>query len=102
MTLISETCPWVQTVVTKRGLGSNCAYSKHPEVAEEEIYLSVRRAVDRIGEMKPFTFVHPLKVEIEFKKISQAVKVVVRRKGWRFAGKKKLVARLESLGDWCF
>ncbi len=54
--------PWMETVATKQGFGRNCAYSKHPAVAEEEIYQAVRRAVSRRREMQPFTFEHPVQV----------------------------------------
>ena len=29
--------PWIETVVTKRGYGRNCANSKHPAIVEKEI-----------------------------------------------------------------
>lgn len=92
--------PWIETVVTKQGLGRHCAYSKHPAVAEEEIYAGVKLAVERINEMKPFTFDHPAQAEIQFKKIVQALKARIRRQGWRYAGAKKLKASLSSMVDW--
>ena len=72
--------PWVETVATKQGFGRNCASSKHPAVAGEEIFRAVQRAVDRICEMKPLTFAAPMRVEIEFKRFVQAAKARIRRK----------------------
>jgi len=92
--------PWVKTVVTKAGQGRNCAYSKHPTVAEEEIYQTVVRAVKRINKMKPFTFEHPVLVEIQFKKIIQLLKAWIRRKGWAIAGMKTLRTSLPGMLRW--
>ncbi|WP_305043249.1 M55 family metallopeptidase [Geoalkalibacter sp.] len=91
--------PWIETVATKQGFGRNCAFSKHPAVAEEQIYLGVRRAVARLDEMRPLTFAHPVRVEIEFKKWFQACKARVRRQGWRFAGARTLGTELVSMLD---
>jgi len=92
--------PWVETVATKQGFGRNCALSKHPTVAEEEIYQTVRRAVVRRKEMQPFTFTHPVRVEIEFKKCKQAAKALVRRQGWRLTGVKSIRTELSTMLDW--
>lgn len=92
--------PRVETVATKKGLGRNCAHSKHPAVAEEEIYVGVRRSVERIGEMEPFAFDHPPQVEIQFKKAILAWKARIRRRGWRLAGARTLRATLPSMLDW--
>jgi D-amino peptidase len=92
--------PWVETVVTKTGYGCNCAHSKHPVVAEEEIYQVVRNAVERIEEKKPFTFEHPVQIEIQFKKIIQLVKARIRRKGWSIAGVKTISVSLSSMLQW--
>lgn len=92
--------PWIETVATKKGLGRNCAFSKHPLVAEEEIYKEVKKAVNRIEEMKPFTFTHPVLVEIRFKRVVQALKARIRRKGWRFTGVKRIRTKLPSMLDW--
>ncbi len=92
--------PWIETVATKQGWGRNCAFSKHPAVAAAEIYVGVKRAVDRIDDMKPFTFRCPAQVEIQFKKPIQALKARIRRKGWRLAGPRTLRATLPSMLDW--
>ncbi len=92
--------PWAETVATKKGFGRNCAFSKHPLVAEEEIYEGVGKAVERINEMKPFTFTHPALVEIRFKRVVQALKARIRRRGWRFAGVKRIQTKLPNMMDW--
>ena len=92
--------PWVETVATKRGAGRNCAFSKHPARAVEDIYEGVRRAVSRIYEMKAFTFPGPLEMEFRFKHLLQACKARIRRKGWRFAGPYAIRRRLDNLKDW--
>jgi D-amino peptidase len=92
--------PWIETVTTKQGWGRNCAYSKHPTTAEEEIHSGVCRAVERMEEMRPFTFPHPIAVEIRFKKVSQALKARIRRKDAYFAGLKTLRISLSSMVDW--
>ena len=92
--------PWVETVATKRGLGPNCACSKHPAVAEAEIYAAVCQAVEQVAEKKPFTFAHPVQIEIQFEKLIQFAKARVRRRGWRVAGMKTLKGSLANMLEW--
>ncbi len=92
--------PWIEVVATKRGFGRNCAHSKHPAVAEDEIYQAVRKAVVRLEEMQPFTFEHPVRMEIQFKRLLQVIKARIRRTGWRFSGPLSLRANLASMLDW--
>jgi D-amino peptidase len=92
--------PWIESVATKTSYGRNCALSKHPQVAETEIYHYVLRAVGRIGEMKPFTFPSPLQVEIHFKKVTQALKARIRRKGWHLVGLRTLKVTMSDMLQW--
>lgn len=92
--------PWIETITTKKGFGRNCALSKHPLVVTQEIYDGVRKAVDRIDEMKPFTFPHPVFIEIRFKCFVQALKARIGRQGWQFTGIKRLQTKLPSMLDW--
>lgn len=92
--------PWIETVSTKRGFGRNCAFSKHPCVAEDEIYNGVKKAMRRIEDMRFFVFDHPVIVEICFKKITQALKARIRRKGWRLCGVKRLRGTLSNMLEW--
>lgn len=92
--------PWLETVATKRGYGRTCARSKHPAVAEEEIYLKVISAVERRQEMQIFTFNHPIEVEIQFKQVHQALKAYLRRAGWRCSGFFSVKTKLDTMLDW--
>ena len=92
--------PWIETVATKVGFGRNCAYSKHPCVAEDEIYNGIKKAISRIEDMRPFVFDHPAIIEIRFKKVVQALKARVRRKGWRLFGMKRLRGMLPNMLEW--
>lgn len=92
--------PWVETVATKDGFGRNCAFSKHPAVAQTEIYHGALRAVERLSEMRPFVFEKPIAVEIRFKRPHQAIKARLRRKGWHIKGLYTLRTSLPSMLDW--
>ena len=92
--------PWIETVETKQGLGRNCAFSKHPAVVEHEIYEGVGKALARMGDMKPFVFQKPINIEIRFKKVLQALKARIRRKGWRFSKYKTLGTTLSNMTEW--
>jgi len=92
--------PWAQTVATKQGRGRNCAFSLHPARAAEEIFRAARRAVERIEEMRPFAFAARPQVEIRFKRVTQALKARVRRRGWRLAGPFTLRRTFETWADW--
>ncbi len=92
--------PWAETVATKQGAGTNAAFSKHPARAVEEIYQGVSRAVARIDEMKPFTFPGPVEMEFRFKRLLQAFKARIRRKGWRFTGPYAIRRTFDNLKEW--
>jgi D-amino peptidase len=92
--------PWAETVSTKRGLGRNCAFSKHPLRAAEEIHQAVRLAASRLAEMKPFTFPPPIRMELRCKHVLQACKGRLRRKGWRLAGLRALRRTLANMREW--
>jgi D-amino peptidase len=92
--------PWIETVATKRGLGRNCAYSKHPAVAEKQIYETVCRAIGNIEEKRPFTYEHPVQIEIQFDRVIQLVKALRRRRGWQVSGSKTLKASLANMLEW--
>jgi len=92
--------PWIETVTTKKSFGRNCAHSKHPAVAEKEIYEAVCRAVGRLDKMKPFTFFSPVVIEIEFKLYFQWLKARILRKNWNFSGLKCINVELKSMIDW--
>lgn len=92
--------PWVKTVETKRGLGRHCAFSKHPQVVEKQIYETVCLAVDALTEMKPFLFNNPIQIEIEFEQFIQLIKARIRRPRWRLSGMKTLRSLLPNMLEW--
>jgi D-amino peptidase len=92
--------PWIETVATKTGFGRTCARSKHPAVAESEIYQKVKLAVGRLSQMEVFVFDYPVTIEIEFRKLLQVLKARIRRSGWSYAGPHKLKTTLASMLDW--
>jgi len=95
-----EFLPGVETVATKQGRGARCAFSMHPARACEEIYAAVRRAAERAGEIDPFTFETPGVMEIRFKRLHQAAKARIGRRGWHLAGAYTLRRRFDNLADW--
>lgn len=92
--------PWIEYVVTKVGHGRTCARSKHPHVAEQEIYDKVQAAVERLGDMQAFAFENPVQIEITFKKFITALKARIRRCGWEFVGGRTLATELNTMLDW--
>nr|WP_319491246.1 M55 family metallopeptidase [uncultured Desulfobacter sp.] len=93
--------PWIETVITKQGMGRNCALSKHPHMVQEEIYSGICRAVTDIAQMKPLKFQSPIRLEIDFKAVFQTVKALIyRRRGWRPGGLKTIVKELGSMVEW--
>ncbi|MFA5904969.1 MAG: M55 family metallopeptidase [Desulfobacula sp.] len=93
--------PWIEYTETKKGYGRNCAVSKHPDTVQDEIYKGVLRAVKAISKMKPFVVETPIRIEITFKTIRQAVKALAyRRRGWKLKGLKTIEKKLDSMLDW--
>ncbi len=78
--------PWVETNVTKIGLGRHLALSKHPKQVEKEIFENVESAVKRLDKMKPFTFRTPITYQIRFKRLEEAERMVRNRLYKRLAG----------------
>ncbi|ACN15105.1 DppA1 [Desulforapulum autotrophicum HRM2] len=96
-----KSMPWIETIATKIGLGRNCALSKHPQMAQAEIYAGVQRAIKNISRMEPFRFNPPIRVEIQFKTILQSLKAIVyRRRGWKPVGPRTIEKKLASMLDW--
>lgn len=89
--------PWIETVCTKRGVSNHGAFSKHPAAAAEEIYRGVGRALGRLDEMQTFTFDSPVRLEYRFKKIRQALKARLGRRGWSLAGPKSIRTTLSDM-----
>jgi len=92
--------PGVETIATKKGFGRNCAFSKHPVVVEDEIYLAVKQAVAGLEKMDIFTFKSPVTIEIQFKKILQVLKTIIKCQGGKFSLPKTLSFELSSMLEW--
>lgn len=63
---VAQFVPQVEQIVLKKGLSRFCAHSVHPKVAQERIYNGVKRALERIDEMKPVRFEEPATMEMDF------------------------------------
>ncbi len=92
--------PWAETVATKIGFGRTCALSKHPAVAEDEIYQKVQKAVAGRESMRCFRFEKPIKIEIVFKSHLGMLKARFKRAGWKFSGSRRICTTLDSMLDW--
>jgi len=64
--------PGVETVTTKQAMGWNCAVSKHPKRAVNEIFEKIQKAVAKRNEIVPFSFDSPLAFEIRYKRLERA------------------------------
>ncbi len=95
-----ELMPWVETVTTKQGFGWNAAVSKHPKRVEREIYEAVKRAVERLPEMKPFKLSSPLHVQIRYKRLEDAERATRGITVWRRIDPYTVEATFERITDW--
>lgn len=59
--------PWAERVIVKRGLGYSTADSLSPQVARAAIGEGMRRAIDRLPEMRPYEPSGPLAGEVDFR-----------------------------------
>ncbi len=57
----------IETVAVKEATGFYSATMMHPEEAQRQIRAGVKRAIERRGELKPYTLAHPVRLEITFK-----------------------------------
>ena len=92
--------PWVETVTTKWGFGWNAAISKHPKRVEREIYESVRKAVERLHEMKPFKLQSPIHVQIRYKRLEDAERATRGATIWKRIDPYTVEATFERITDW--
>jgi len=92
--------PWIETVVTKTGLGRHCAISKHPAVVTTEIEAGVKRAVVSLAEKKVFVFSQPIEMQLQFATFPPFIKALIRRRGWTIAGPKTLKKTLSGMLEW--
>lgn len=59
--------PWAERVIVKRGLGYSTADSLSPQAARAAIGEGMRRAIDRLPEMRPYEPSAPLAGEVDFR-----------------------------------
>lgn len=59
--------PWAERVIVKRGLGYSTADSLSPQAARAAIGEGMRRAIDRLPEMRPHEPSGPLAGEVDFR-----------------------------------
>ncbi|NMA96288.1 MAG: M55 family metallopeptidase [Clostridiales bacterium] len=91
--------PWAETVATKIGFGRNAALSKHPDRVIDEIYEKTKRAVKRLGEMRPFAFEEPMDMEIRFKKLEGA-EGMGKSDGWKRIDAYTVKGRLNKISEY--
>ncbi len=58
--------PWAEGIVVKESIGRYAINSISPEEARAQIRSGAKRAIERLGEMKPFRFEPPVTLEIDF------------------------------------
>lgn len=63
---VKKQLPWVEGVVTKDSIGQFAANSLSPAEARRRIRAGATRAIERLGEAKPFVFEPPIALEIDF------------------------------------
>jgi len=63
---VQANLPWVEGVVVKDAIGRFAVNSLSPPEACRRIREGARRALERLGEMRPFRFEPPIALEIDF------------------------------------
>jgi D-amino peptidase len=58
--------PWLEGVVTKESIGRFAVNSLSPAEARKAIRAGAQRAIERLGEMRPFRFEPPIALELDF------------------------------------
>jgi D-amino peptidase len=64
---VEQLLPWAERVVVKRALGYSVADSMTPQEAREAIRAGMKRAVERIDEMRLYAPAAPLEGELDFR-----------------------------------
>ena len=67
-----EIMPWIEFTETKQSTSYTHVITKQPKAVVKEIYAGVKRAVNRLDEMKCFTVKTPLSVEIRYRRSDEA------------------------------
>ena len=70
-----DSLPWIKSVITKEALGRNLAVLKHPLRVVDEIYETVKNAVEHLTDMQLYDVKDPVEVEMRFLRLEDAEKV---------------------------
>jgi D-amino peptidase len=62
----SALIPWTERVIVKWAISNWSARNLTPKAAQERIREGAGRALDRLGEMKPFVLERPIRFEVDF------------------------------------
>jgi D-amino peptidase len=89
--------PWLETVATKQGIARHQAVSLHPNESVRRIAAGVTKAVERLAEMKPFTFDSPITLEYRFKTLDQAERAG--QTGWERTDPYTCIKKLSRISD---
>jgi len=60
----ADLVPGIETVAVKETISANAAIHLHPRIAQEQIRAAAQRAIERLGEIKPFSVEPPLVMDL--------------------------------------
>jgi D-amino peptidase len=60
----ADLVPGIETVVVKEAISANAAIHLHPRLAQERIRAAARRAIERVGDIKPFSMPPPFVMDL--------------------------------------
>jgi D-amino peptidase len=64
-TRVEELLPWAEPVITKWAVNFNAAKNLTPRASQKRIRASAKKALGRLGEMKPLVLESPIRFELE-------------------------------------
>jgi D-amino peptidase len=94
-----ERMGWIQTVVTKQGLGWNACRSKHPARVVEEIHAAAQAAAGALDRMQSFAFQTPIELEIRCKRIDKAESLARSGGPWRRVDAYTVARTMETITE---
>jgi D-amino peptidase len=62
---VGELMPWTERVITKWAISPLAARNLTPKASQKRIYEGTKRALHRLGEMKPLRFEAPIRLEVD-------------------------------------
>jgi len=69
---VAELLPWTERITVKEAIGRHASRAMHPHRACQAIEEGVRRALGRLGEMRPFEIGKPVVADLTFKYTTMA------------------------------